>query len=603
MGRFRQVPVGGSGVPRLPPDSRPHRALRLVARAGLRYRVPFVKLIPAQISILLRPGGARRNIRFLLWFSAVLVLLVALFTVLFHAIMVYEKQDHSWLSGLYWVMVTMSTLGFGDITFKTDIGRFFSVVVLLSGMIFLLVLMPFTFIEFFYSPFVKAQREARAPRAVAPHLRDHVILTHLDDVSLTLIRRLQKYRFPYVLVVGDVEQALTLHDTGLNVVVANLNDPAGFANCGFERAALVAATDDDFSNTSIAFSAREMSPDTLIVATASSPSSVDVLQLAGANHVMQLGETLGTALARRTIAADAQAHLIGSFGDLRIAETMVAGTPLAGKTLAESRLRELVGVTVLGLWQRGFFSPARPETVLTPDSMLILAGREEEMAAYDGLFCIYHRSHSPSLIIGAGRVGRAVAKTFDQMELDYRIIDKLAERRCHPTRFIHGSAADLETLEEAGIREAPAVIITTREDAVNIYLTIYCRKLRPDIQIVARSNTDGNMTRLHNAGADVVMSYASMGSNILFNLFRRENTLLVAEGLHIFRLPAPKELRGKSIAESALRTRTGCNIVAVQRGDRQLVNPPPDTILEPGDEIILIGTLATEDAFFRQFET
>lgn len=562
-----------------------------------------MKLIPAQISILLRPGGSKRNVRFLVWFSIVLTLLIAVFTVLFHAIMVYEDQDHSWLSGLYWVMVTMSTLGFGDITFKSDIGRFFSVVVLLSGMIFLLILMPFTFIEFFYSPFVKAQHEARAPRSVPPGVRDHVILTHLDDVSLSLIRRLEKYRYPYVLVVPDVDQALSLHDFGINVVVADLNDPAGFVSCGFERAAMVAATDNDFSNTSIAFSARELSAKSLIVTTASSPSSVDVLQLAGANHVMQLGETLGAALARRTIAADAQAHVIGNFGDLRIAEAIVAGTPLAGKTLAESHLRELVGVNVLGLWQRGNFRAAYPDTVLTPDSMLVLAGNEEQMAAYDGLFCIYHRSHAPTIIIGAGRVGRAVAKNFDEMELDYRIIDKLPERNTCGDKFVCGSAADLEILEQAGLRDAPAVILTTREDAVNIYLAIYCRKLRPDIQIIARSNTDGNVARLHNAGADVVMSYASMGSNILFNLFRRDNTLLVAEGLNVFRLPTPRELKGKSIAETEVRSRTGCSIIAVQRGNRQIVNPPPDTILEASDEIILIGTLATEDAFFTKYES
>jgi voltage-gated potassium channel len=562
-----------------------------------------VKLIPAQISILLRPGGSRRNVRFLVWFSVILLLLIAVFTALFHAIMLYEHQEHSWLSGLYWVMVTMSTLGFGDITFKSDIGRFFSVVVLLSGMIFLLILMPFTFIEFFYSPFVKAQHEARAPRAVTQSLRDHVILTHVDDVSLTLIRRLDRYRFPYVLVVPDVEQALALHDVGIKVVVADLNDPAGFLSCGFDRAAMVVATADDFSNTSIAFSARELSAGTLIVTTASSPNSVDVLRLAGANHVMQLGETLGTALARRTIAADAQAHVIGSFGDLRIAEAMVAGTPLAGKTLAESRLRELVGVNVLGLWQRGTFRAATPDVVLTPDSMLVLAGSEEQMASYDGLFCIYHRSHAPSIIIGAGRVGRAVSRVFDEMDLDYRIVDKLPERRTRAEKFICGNAADLEVLERAGLREAPAVIITTREDAVNIYLSIYCRKLRPDIQIVARSNTDGNVVRLHNAGADVVMSYASMGSNILFNLFRRENTLLVAEGLNVFRLPTPKELQDKSIAETEVRSRTGCNIIAVQRGTRQIVNPPPDTVLEASDEIILIGTLATEDAFFSKYDT
>ena len=58
----------------------------------------------------------------------------------------------------------MSTLGFGDITFHTDLGRIFSIVVLISGMIFLLILLPFTFIEFFYAPWMNAQAATRAPR-------------------------------------------------------------------------------------------------------------------------------------------------------------------------------------------------------------------------------------------------------------------------------------------------------------------------------------------------------------------------------------------------------------------------------------------------------
>lgn len=558
-----------------------------------------MKLIPAQISILLRPGSARRNIRFLLGFFLILVLLVAVFTVLFHAIMVWEHQDHSWLSGLYWVMVTMSTLGFGDITFKSDIGRFFSVVVLLSGMVFLLVLMPFTFIEFFYSPFVKAQQEARAPRQAPPGIRDHVIITNYDSVTAALIRRLDKHGIRYLLTVKDVEQALLWHDLGLNVIVADLNDPADFQRCRFESAAMVAATGDDFANTSIAFSARQLSPATTIVTTANSRDSVDVLTLAGSSHVMQLGETLGAALARRTIAADAQAHIIGNFGELRIAEAIVAGTPLVGKTLSDTRLRELVGVTVAGIWQRGNFLTPSPHTVLTADTMLVLAGSEEQMEAYNALFCIYHRSHAPSIIIGSGRVGRATAAMFDQMELDYRIIEQKPERFRDNGKYVLGSAADLATLERAGIREAPAVIITAREDDLNIYLSIYCRKLRPDIQIIARANTEGNVVRLHSAGADVVMSYAGTGSNILFNLLRRENTLLVAEGLNVFRLPTPKVLVGKSIRESNIRAKTGCSIIAVEENGRQTINPDPEMILTADQEVILIGNLAAEDAFFK----
>ncbi|MFV0337693.1 MAG: potassium channel family protein [Chthoniobacterales bacterium] len=562
-----------------------------------------MKILATQISILLRQGAARRNMLYLAIFAGVLILLVGIFTTLFHIIMVYEDQDHSWISGLYWTLVTMSTLGFGDITFHSDIGRFFSVVGLLSGMIFLLVLLPFTFIEFFYAPFVKAQQEARAPRSVPPTLQDHVIIIHYDQVAAAFIQRLKNYNLPYILVVKNVEEALRLHDEGLKVVVADLEEPEAFANCGFNRAVMVAATADDFTNTSIAFTAREHSKRALIVATAISADSVDVLQLAGANHVLQLGEILGSALARRTSASDAQSHVIGNFGKLQIAESMVAGTPLINKKLKDTRLRELVGVTVVGLWQRGKFVSPSPDSVFTSDTMLVLAGTPDQLAAYNALFCIYHRSQASILIIGAGRVGRAAAKTFDESGVDWRILEQNAARIRNPEKYTLGSAADRSALERAGLKETPAVIITSREDAVNIYLSIYCRKLRPDVQIIARANSEGNVGRLHDAGADVVMSYAGMGSNSLFNLLRRENTLLVAEGLNIFRVPAPSAFIKHSIKDSNIRTHTGCSIIALQNGEEQIINPPPDILIEEHHELILIGTHAAEEEYCRIYST
>ncbi len=562
------------------------------------------KFLPAQITALAavwRPRSRKRNLRFLWWFGVFLGALILIFTVLFHVIMEWEGQSYSWISGFYWTMVTMSTLGFGDITFESDLGRGFSVIVLVTGMLLLLALLPFTFIEFFYSPFVKAQQEARAPRQVPSDLKGHVILTQLDGVTAALIRKLDKYQVPYVLAVKDMEKALRLHDMGIKVVVADLSDPTSFNRCGFDRAALVAATGNDFENTSVAFTARQISKEIVIVTTASSVDSLDVLMLAGSSHVMQLAEQLGGALARRTIAADAQAHIIGGFDQLHIAEAIVAGTPLQGKSLAETRLRELAGVNVIGLWQRGHFNNPAADVVLTPDTLLLLAGTTDQIEAYNALFCIYHRATAPSVIIGAGRVGKAVARAFDQIELDYRIIDKIPEKVAGMKNSLVGSAADLEMLTKAGIETAPAVLITARDDDINIYLTIYCRKLRPDIQIVARSNSDANVARLHSAGADVVMSYASMGSNIIFNLLRNQKTLLVAEGLNVFHVAMPKPLVGRSIRESDIRTRTGCSIIATSHDGKLTLNPAPSTILEEGEEILLIGTLTAEDKFLEIF--
>jgi hypothetical protein len=78
-----------------------------------------VKFLVSQLTYFLKPATSRRNIRLLLRFLFILVVLVAVFSILFHVLMVFEGQEHSWLTGVYWTLTVMSTLGFGDITFTS----------------------------------------------------------------------------------------------------------------------------------------------------------------------------------------------------------------------------------------------------------------------------------------------------------------------------------------------------------------------------------------------------------------------------------------------------------------------------------------------------
>jgi hypothetical protein len=105
-----------------------------------------VKFLFSQVAYLVTDREQRANLRALLGYLLFLAALVALYTVLFHLIKLnVEGEAHSWITGLYWTLVVMTTLGFGDITFTSDIGRLFSIVVLLSGVVFLLVMLPFLF--------------------------------------------------------------------------------------------------------------------------------------------------------------------------------------------------------------------------------------------------------------------------------------------------------------------------------------------------------------------------------------------------------------------------------------------------------------------------
>ena len=561
-----------------------------------------MKFLSSQLTYFFADATARRNLRALFRLLLLLTVLVVGYTVGFHVLMAREGQEHSWLTGLYWTLTVMTTLGFGDITFQSDLGRFFSIVVLLSGVIFLLVLLPFTFIQFFDAPWMEAQQQQRAPRQLPEETSGHVVLTHYGPVTISLISRLEFYGRAYVVLEEDLARALELHDRGIKVMVGARDDQQTYRNLRIERAAMLVANGDDFLNTNIAFTVRELTETVPIVTMAQKPESVDVLELAGSNHVVQLPVMLGRSLARRTMAGEIRANVIGQFGELIIAEAPVTGTPFVGKTLAESRLREVTGVNVVGVWQRGQFIQPTPNTRIESTTVLLLAGTAAQLERFDSLFVIYNVFDRPVLILGGGRVGQAVAAALREREVPYRIVEKDPEQGRNLDHLVLGSAADLEVLKRAGIDEAPTALITTNDDGINIYLTIYCRRLRPDMQIISRATMERNVSTLHRAGADFVMSYASMGANSIINLLERDDVVMLAEGLDVFRYPAGKELIGRSIRDTRIREETGCSVIALETtGGGTSVNPDPGTLIAEGTELILVGTADGERRFKQRF--
>jgi Trk K+ transport system NAD-binding subunit len=351
-------------------------------------------------------------------------------------------------------------------------------------------------------------------------------------------------------------------------------------------------------NTNIAFTIREISPEVRIVANADLDDSVDILELAGSTHVIQFYKMLGESLARRVIGTNTATNVIGQIESLLIAEAPAMRTPLVGKTLQENKLRETMGINVVGLWERGQFIMPSPQTVINPTTVLLLAGSEALFDVFDRKLGRHTNAQNPVLILGGGRVGQAAAAALRERHLDYRIIEK-KRSLIVDDRYIHGSAADINVLRKAGIATTPSIIITTHDDPTNIYLTIYCRKLAPEVQIICRANLESNISKLHTAGADLVMSYASMAANAILNLLKPEELLMLAEGLNIFRVVAPTSYADKSLAESQIRSRTGCNVVAICDQETACINPEPAYRLNQDDELILIGSEGAIGRFFK----
>ncbi|MBN1545908.1 MAG: NAD-binding protein [Syntrophaceae bacterium] len=566
-----------------------------------------MKLLSTQLSYLLSEHRTRSNLKALLKYVAFLILVVIVYALIFHWIMVsVEKQYHSWLTGVYWTLTVMSTLGFGDITFTSDVGRFFSIVVLMSGIVLLLIVLPFAFIRFFYAPWLEAQLRSRAPREAPAGVRDHVIICRYETVARGLIEKLKLLDVPYFVIEPDASLAANLSEEGISVVTGEIDNSATYTALRAEEARMVLANADDATNTNITLTVRERAQTVPVVAVVEQEDSLDILKMAGATQVMPLKRTLGEHLANRVNTGRFNVHFIGTYKDMMIAEFAVGKTPLSGKTLRETRLRQATGVNVVGIWEKGRLLPARPDTVLTEYSVPIIMGTRDQITEIESFLVIYNTNDNPVVILGGGNVGYATARALREKGVSVHVVEKdislLKRLKEVADEVINGNAADLEVIMRAGLADAPSVVITTNDDATNIYLCVYCRRLNPELRIVSRITHERNIEAIHRAGADFVLSYATLGSESVFSILQNRELVVLGEGLDLLMIRVPLSLAGKTLGESRIGSTTGLNVIAIQKGDSLLTNPPPHTILVGGSELIAIGNAEQQRHFHALFE-
>lgn len=515
--------------------------------------------------------------------------------------MASEGRSYSWATGVYWTLTVMSTLGFGDITFESDLGRIFSVVVLISGAMFILVLLPFVFIQFIFMPWMAKRDASRTRRRLDTSFEGHIILTQLDPVTDAVIRRSEKINMKYVLITPDPAEAVVLHERGYTVMVGQLDDPATYEAARASFSAMVVTTQSDMTNANIVFTASELDPAVTTVATASSKPAVDILTKAGCDTVIELGELLGQAMSRRVLGRDGCTRVVGSFDNLLVAEAAVDGTELVGMTIRGTKLRERCKVNIAGVWRQGKFMMPEPDLLISELDVLILVGSASQLETYDAMFGHETTASSHLVIVGGGRVGRAAASALTKEGIECKIIEINEDRIRDPDLYVLGDASDLSVLEQAGLRDADAILITTHDDDFNIYLTIYCGQIAPDIPVIARSNRERNVATLNRAGAEFVLSYASLGATAILNCLGDNDALVLAEGLEMFSTPLPKGMIGRSLAQARVRELTGCNVVAIAREGHTTPNPDPATPFPADVSLVLIGDLEAQARFLERF--
>jgi len=208
------------------------------------------------------------------------------------------------------------------------------------------------------------------------------------------------------------------------------------------------------------------------------------------------------------------------------------------------------------------------------------------------------------VICGYGRVGQEIALEFRREQVDFVVIDineaSLTQAEQDGYLTIHGSPAADEVLQRARIDAAQGLIVAMDNDAENIYVTLSARVLRPDLYIVSRANQPASESKVKRAGANRVISPYRVGGKQMAMLALRPvsvdfvNTVLQGLNMELvledIQVSVSSPLLGLTLDELRRTFIPEGSVLALKRGSRVTLNPQPETVLESGDQLAVIGT-------------
>lgn len=210
------------------------------------------------------------------------------------------------------------------------------------------------------------------------------------------------------------------------------------------------------------------------------------------------------------------------------------------------------------------------------------------------------------VVCGFGRLGQDLVAQLRSRNIDHVVIDqdleKMIQANEQNTLAVHGDATDESSLEEANLQQARALVSALPTDAQNVFIALTARNLRPDIQILAKSEQESSCRKLRQAGVNKVVMPHRVGAQQMERMISRPSTAdlfeLFAEASHLdmeldeVLISHGHKLAGQSIGESNLKDDFNLLIVAIKDSDDNFrFNPTRQQVISENDTLLVIGRL------------
>lgn len=290
--------------------------------------------------------------------------------------------------GMYLTIITVFTVGYGDIVPVHPSGRIFTVFLVITSVSFVF----YTFskiTETMIEGELRGLYKRRKMNRQISRLRDHYIVCGFGRIGKEICKILQEHHRPFVVIEKDPEEIKVLEELQFYQLQGEASDDEVLQRAGIEKAkGLVSVVASDADNLYITLTARGLNPDLFIMTRSSgSPGVQTKLKRAGATRVISpysIGaRRMAHLIVRPTVTDFIDLTMRAGELDLIMEELQVGpSSHLNGKNLIESEIRKKYDVIVVAIKRQDgtmLFNP-KSETMIKSSDILIVLGNSEHIA-------------------------------------------------------------------------------------------------------------------------------------------------------------------------------------------------------------------------------
>jgi trk system potassium uptake protein TrkA len=203
--------------------------------------------------------------------------------------------------------------------------------------------------------------------------------------------------------------------------------------------------------------------------------------------------------------------------------------------------------------------------------------------------------HRQVVVVGLGRFGTAVAKTFSEIGHEVLAIDTnhkhVQEISDVVTHAVQGDGADAETLSDLGAGEFDTGIVAVSDLEQSILITVQLRRMGVPY-VIAKAKEELHGSILEKIGVDrVVYPEREVGEQLAhsFTVPNVVDYMSLGPDYGVSKLEPPEQFVGRTVGELRLSERFKVTLMMIQRSAQVVINPGPEERIERQDLLVIAG--------------